>query len=86
MALASHWKISASPLLIVRTLFQIVSSIEAMLRLRFPPPFNYVLDLLSFLQLDILHVPVACVAEFHFVQKLLFSTLTPICEPTTHVN
>ena len=70
--------ISPSRIKILWTLFQIITSIEAMLAMSFPPPFSNVLDALAWLQLDILHLPVACIAEFNFAQKLFFATLTPI--------
>jgi hypothetical protein len=55
----------------------VISSIESSLNLYFPAPFSNVLKALSFLQLDILHLPVGCIARFDFYQKILFSTIAP---------
>ena len=59
----AHWAyrmLSPARLKILWTLFQIISSVEATLNMHFPPPFSGLLDLLSFVQLDLMHLPVGC--------------------------
>ena len=69
---------SPSRIKVLWTLFQIITSIEATLKITYPQPYGGVLNLLASLQLDISVLPVSCVTKFSFYQKLIFSTITPI--------
>ncbi len=81
VAVKAHWAyrmVSPARLKILWALFQIVSSVESTLGLTFPPPFKDLLNMLSVVQLDLMYLPVGCVAEFSFFEKLIFSTISPM--------
>ncbi len=77
-ATKTYQMVSMSRLKILWILFQIISSVEHTLDLSFPQPFAKIVQWLSFLQLDIMHLPVGCIARFDFYQKLIFSTIAPM--------
>jgi len=66
---------------ILASSFQIVSQFESVLSVRFPPAFEQFTRLVSkFVNLDALNLAkVGCVVQTNFYDKLLFSTLAPIC-------
>ncbi|KAJ8605842.1 hypothetical protein CTAYLR_000515 [Chrysophaeum taylorii] len=60
--------------------FQIITSIDAALEIKFPEPVSRVLRALSsFVNFDVSVLPIACVvARYNFYRKLLAATLAPL--------
>ena len=74
----AYLAVSTPRLKILVATFQIIASAEASLQFTFPRPFNLLMNVLLLFRVDLDFLPVSCVAEYRFYEKLLLSTLVPV--------